>query len=144
VVGNVLSGVRQTAWKQADGRLFIPRQYPHQALHHGLASIVIAATLLLMALPTLQLAFLLEMSGFKGRSTSDKRMVAGYVTTGVIEVLCMVGLVIAMQGLTAAGRTGEPRVLRRGGALLAAFTAVVWLLVGVAWHSTAWRFLRPD
>jgi hypothetical protein len=120
-------------------------QYAHVSGHCGLAAILVAAVFLLMALPAFQLAFWLEASGYRGWSAADKRMAAygGYGGTAVVVAFCLVGVIAGCRGLVAAGRTGEPRTLSALGVGLCLFAAAIWLLVGVAWHSQAWTFIKP-
>lgn len=122
----------------------IPRQYPHASAHYGAAAIALAGVLLLMALPAFQMAFWLETSGYRGWSDSDKRMAAygGYIGTAVIEVLCLTGVAIGIRGIAAASKTGEPEALCSVGIALCLFCAAIWFMVGVAWHSQAWRFIK--
>jgi hypothetical protein len=117
---------------------------PHESAHHGIAAIALGGVLLLMAFPAFQMAFWLEMSGYRGWSRSDKEMAAygGYVGAGVVEVLAVTGIVIGLRGVTAAGRTGEPRVLSLVGILMNLFAAAIWVMVVVAWHSQAAGFIR--
>jgi hypothetical protein len=120
------------------------RQYPHESAHYGVAAIAVAGVLLLMAIPAFQMAFWLEASGYRGWSPSDKEMAAygGYIGTGMIVLLCLTGVVIGFRGIAAARHTGEPRVLCLVGIALCVFSAAIWFMVGVAWHSQAARFIK--
>lgn len=119
-------------------------QHPHEAGYHGLASIAVAGILLSMALPALQLAFLLQVADYPGWGRSDKELAAygGYVGAAVVEVLCLAGVWVGVRGLGAAGRTGESRVLCGVGVVLCLFAAALWVMCAVAWHSQAARFIR--
>ena len=99
---------------------------------------------LLMAVPALTLAMWLEATKYPGMSAAEKEMAAygGYIGAAAVEVLCLVSLVIAVRGLFAAGRTGEPRVLCWAGVLLTLGAIVLWLACGFAWHLQAARFIR--
>ena len=118
----------------------------HEAAHYGLASIVTAGVTLLMAVPALQLAFWLQFTGYKGFSEDDVRLAAygGYLGASLAIVLCATGVVTGVRGLRAAARTGEPRVLCDTGIYLGLFAAAVWVGCAVAWHSQAWRFVKPQ
>jgi hypothetical protein len=121
-----------------------PAAHPHAALHHGIASIALGGALLLLTVPTMQLAFILQASDYPGWSRDDKELAAygGYFGGGLVEILCFAGVVIGVKGATAANRTGEPGVLCASGVALCLFTAAVWVMVIVAWHSQAYRFVR--
>lgn len=122
-----------------------PPPYPHAAAHHGLAAVATAGVLLVMAAPALQLAFWLEQTQYPGFSDADKRLAAygGYLSVAVAVVLGLTAVVTGARGLGAAGRTGEPGVLCDIGIYLGLFAAAVWVGCGLAWHSQAWRFVKP-
>lgn len=118
---------------------------PHPAAaYHGLASIAVAAVLLLMALPALQLAFWLQAANYPGWGADDKKLAAygGYIGVLVTEILCLVGAGIGFRGAGLAERTREPAILCTAGVALSLFAAVLWFACGFAWHSQAWRFIR--
>ena len=122
-----------------------PRPHPHEAAYYGLAAIAVAGVTLLMAVPALQLAFVLQLADYKGFAESDGRLAAygGYLGVLVVEGLCLTGVVTGGRGLRAADRTGEPRILCDVGIYLSLFAAAVWVGCGIAWHSQACRFIRP-
>jgi len=97
-----------------------------------------------MAFPAFQLELWLEITGYKGWSSEDKQMAAygGFIGTGIVVAFCMCGTVIAARGVQAADRTREPNVIAWIGATLCLFAAAVWVMLGVAWYSQAWRFIK--
>ena len=121
-----------------------PTGSPAAVLHHGLASMMLGALFILVAPMALQLAFWLESTGYKGFPEEDKRLaaIAGYVSVAVIVLLGVTGLCIGVRGIEAAGRSKETSVLPWCGVALNALSAVIWIGVGVAWHSQAWRFVN--
>ena len=119
-------------------------QHPSGAAYHGLASLALAAALLLLAVPTLQLAYWLQLSDYKGFDDSGKRLVAygGYLAAFFAIVLCLTSVVTGARGLGAADRTGESNILCDAGIYLGLFATLVWLGCGFAWHSQPWRFIK--
>ena len=122
----------------------LSRDHPYAAAYHGLAALCIAAVFLLMTVPGLQLIHWLDMHGYRGWPESDRRLAVygGYIGTGLIELLCWVGVFFGVRGVAAAKRTGEPRVLCLAGVLLCVFAAALWLMCGVAWHLQSWWFIK--
>jgi hypothetical protein len=117
----------------------------HEAAYYGLAAIAVAGICLLMAVPALHLASWLQTTGYPGWPESDKKLAGygGYLGVLLIEILCLMGVVNGARGQTVAAQTGEPRVLCTTGLVLCLFAAAVWVGCGLAWHSQAWRFVRP-
>ena len=118
------------------------RQHP-EAAYYGVASILLAGVLLLMALPALQLAFWLQATNYPGWGRTDKALAAygGYIGAALVILLCLVGIGIGMRGRGAAARTGEPAVLCTVGMILGAFGAALWVAAVLAWHSQIGRFV---
>jgi hypothetical protein len=121
----------------------IPKHHPHEAAYCGLAAIALAAVPLLMAGPALQLAFWLEATGYKGFPKSDLKLMAwgGYLTVFFLIILSLAAVRYAARGVGAARRTGEPQALCDAGIYLGLVSALVWVGVGIAWHSQARPFL---
>lgn len=120
--------------------------HPYQAAYYGLAAIAMAGIFLIMALPAFQMSFWLEVNGYKGWSETDKKLAAygGYIGAGAIVLLSLIGAGIGMLGGVSAMRTGESKILSGVGTILSLMSAAIWFLCGVAWHSTAYRFIRGD
>jgi hypothetical protein len=118
----------------------LPGPHPHEAAYCGLAAVP-----LLMAAPALQLAFWLEATGYKGFSPADEKLAAwgGYLAALAFFLLSLAAVRYAGRGIAAARRTGEPQALCDAGIYMGLVSALVWVGVGVAWHSQAWRFIRP-
>lgn len=121
-----------------------PPRHP-EAAYHGLASLALAGVMLLLAVPSLQLAYWLQLSDYRGFSDSDKRLAAygGYLGAFLAVVLCLTAVVTGRRGCLAAERTGVPNVLCDLGIYLGLFAVLVWVGCAVAWHSQAWRFIKP-
>src|SRR5262245_42612979 len=119
------------------------RQRP-EAIYYGLASIAIAGVALLMAVPALTLAMWLEATKYPGMSPSEKEMAAygGYIGAAAVELVCLISVCIAVNGLFVSGRTGEPRVLCWVGVLLTLGAIALWLACALSWHLQAGRFIR--
>ncbi|MCE9564891.1 MAG: hypothetical protein K8U57_22895 [Planctomycetes bacterium] len=127
-------------------------QHPSGAAYHGLASLALAAALLLFAVPTLQLAYWLQLSDYKGFDDSGKRLVAygGYLAAFFAIVLLLTSVVTGARGLPASDRTRRvehsvrlrhlPRLVRD------ARVARLWIrvaLTAVAIHQVASCEPRP-
>jgi hypothetical protein len=117
--------------------------YPHAAAHWGFASIALGGVFALLAPPGLLLALLLESSGYKGFSQSDKHLAAigGYASVGVILLLTFMGICFAFTAMSAAAKQGQPVALGLAGLFLNLLALALWIGCGIAWHSQAYRFL---
>jgi hypothetical protein len=120
-----------------------PNPYPHSAAHRGFASIALGGVFTLLAPLGLLLAFLLEASGYKHFSSSDKQLAAigGYASVGVILLLTLLGIGLACGAMSAAAKQGQPIALGLVGLLLNVLALAMWVGCGIAWHSQAYRFL---
>jgi hypothetical protein len=125
-------------WTESD-----ERNHP-EAAYHGLASILLAGFLLLMALPALQLALWLQGMNYPGMDRSQKQIAAygGYIGVGVVELLCVIAFGAGIRGQVVARRTGEPTALGGVGMLLSLFAIGLWLACGFAWHLQVYQFIR--
>ena len=113
-------------------------------VHFGVASMIVGALFILVAPMALQLALWLEISGYKGFPEEDKRLaaIAGYASVAVIVLLGIAGLCIGIRGIEAAGKSKQTAILPWCGVALNALSALIWIGVGVAWHSQAWRLVK--
>ncbi|MCE9533317.1 MAG: hypothetical protein K8T89_19645 [Planctomycetes bacterium] len=121
-----------------------PEQNPHEAGYCGMAAIMLASVLLLMALPALQLAYILQITNFQGWSASDKKMAAygGCIGAGLIEVFCYLGVAIAARGINVSRRTAESKAPCVVAIVLSLFASALWFACGLAWYETTWRFVE--
>lgn len=119
--------------------------HPHAAAHFGVAAVATAGVLLLMAVPALHLAYILQATNHAGFDPADLRRAAygGYAGAALALVLGLTAVVTGVRGCYTADRTGEPKVLCDTGIYLGLFATAVWVGCAVAWHSQAWRFVRP-
>lgn len=122
-----------------------PEHSPHGAAHYGAASIAIAGIMLVIAVPALQLAFWLQFTGYKGFSEEDIRLASygGYLGAFFALVLCGTGVVTGARGLKVAEANREPNILCDTGIYLGLFAVAVWVGCAIAWHSQAWRHVKP-
>jgi hypothetical protein len=120
--------------------------HPHESAYYAIGSLAISATMILTAVPALLLASWLQVSDYKGMPPSDIRtaMYGGYIGAAFAILLCLTSVVTAARGLRPAERTGEPKVLCDSGIFLGLFATAVWIGCAVAWHSQAWRFVKPE
>lgn len=113
---------------------------PRAGAEWGLASVLLGGLLALLVPPALQIAHTLELTGYRGFSTQDKRLAGygGYIAAGLCMALAIVGVGFGIKGINLSRQHGQAAALGITGVLVGVLAFLFWVGAMIAWHSQAW------